>query len=426
MKTNLLNDNILSKSIPVSVANKVNDTSLYSNHKYSFYCCAFCSKIPEILNFDEKNNKILFECKEHGIKTMDIREYLEKMSQNLIEVFFHDKKIIECKKHNKDYYCYCKTCDKYFCEKCDNDEHLEHTKFNIMNSIPNNNEISLIKNKINIFIEEKNKLLEKIEILNDKIIFYDTLINTIEKQKNNYYLNINIKHLIYGEYFSNTRKISNISESKRSLLNVNKNIEEYIKNNFKENLFNEDKNKLDLINKKSGDELLHIIFNHIENYKYSFDNIKYLNLRGNNIKSLNFLTMALFPKLEFLSLNDNDIQNIEALQKINMPAIIELYLAKNNFSSINVFKEMKIKKLQVLWLSENKIKDIEVLKDVHFLRLEKLALNKNLIKNINVFNHVKFPQLKELYLSDNEFDMGKDENKEIMKKLEKKIEDVFY
>ena len=428
MNSALDNDDIFSKSksIQITSLNKVNDNSIYLNHKYSFYCCAFCSKIPEIINFDEKTNKISFECQEHGMTTMNIHDYLEKMSHNLIEIFFKDKKCNECNKHNNDYYYYCKTCDKYFCEKCNNDEHLEHTIFNILNSIPNNNEISLIKNKINIFIEEKNKLLERIEILNDKIIFYDTLINTIEKQKNNYFLNINIKHLVYGEDFCINTNINNTSISKRNSLNANKTIEEYINNNLKDNLFNEDKTKLNLIDKKINDEYLHIIFNNIGNYNYSFDNIKHINLRGNNIKSLNFLTTSEFPKLEFLSLNDNNIQNIESLQKINMPLILELYLAKNNISSINVFKYMEIKKLQVLWLSENKIKDIEVLKDVNFPGLEKLALSKNLIKDINVLNYVKFPQLIELYLSDNEFDMENDENKNIIKKLEQRIEDVFY
>jgi len=36
--------------------------------------------------------------------------------------------------------------------------------------------------------------MKKIKNLDDKITFYDTLITSLEKQRPNYLLNINIKH----------------------------------------------------------------------------------------------------------------------------------------------------------------------------------------------------------------------------------------
>ena len=111
-------------------------------------------------------------------------------------------------------------------------------------------------NKINIYINEKNKLLKKLENLNDKIIFYDTIINAIQNGSENFYKNINVKHVIYGEDINLTKvyKDKPIQKVKKIIKLddiINKNFIDLIKN----------KNELNLLYKKTEDDFLFSLFN---------------------------------------------------------------------------------------------------------------------------------------------------------------------
>ena len=274
--------------------------------------------------------------------------------------------------------------------------------------------------------------------MNDKIIFYDALINSYERQSSNYLLNINLKHLLFGEkinqdFIKNAEFIKFKTEKSE--------LEDFVKNNFLEATKNLD--KLNLINMEIGDHFMKKIFEGIENntifriLKFSekiknakevidLKNIKIINLTGNKISNINFLGKKIFHSLEILNLNDNEINSIDVFRNITFPILKEIYLIKNNISKIDVLQELNITKLKILWLSDNKIVSIDVLQKVKFPQLLKLGLNKNKIKDIGVFDKKKarFPQLFELYLHENEFDIKS--FFEIIKFLYSRIRDFYY
>ena len=401
------------------------------------YCCPYCPKIPEILNFNEVDNNILFICPQHGQKTITIHDYLESMNQVL-----KSTKVIEeseCSIHNSSFYIYCKTCEMNLCIKCNQNKiHLNHIKYKIYDVYPNSNEITLLTNKMNLYKEEKNKILKKLENINDKIKFYDMILNSIYSEKSSYLRSINLKHLIYGPDIDLARISQDINYNPQTK-NNNIKYNTFINDNMIDLL--DKKKELNLLYKMTGEEFLYSIFNNSlidiikeNNIKlkrditflnsFSLDKLKKINLKGNKINSLYFLSNKKFGNLEFLCLNDNDIKSIDSLNLMNAPLIKELYLSKNKIDSIKVFEEMKMNNLQILWLSDNNITSIDSFKNSNLIRLEKLGINKNQIKDISVFKYTKFPLLKELYINDNNIDY--ELNKEIIEKLEKKIDDFYY
>jgi Leucine-rich repeat (LRR) protein len=290
-------------------------------------------------------------------------------------------------------------------------------------------------------LKEKTELMQKLKLLEDKINFIDTLINSYENQTPNFYLNINIKHLLYGENI-NLDEIVKEFKMKSGELEIEmkqKAFEDLIKNNFIEATKGMD--KLFLMDKNLGNSLINDIIKGLENstifeiLKFgnkilnpkeiiSIKDIKFLNLRGNKISNIDFLLNKDFGNLEILSLNNNEIESIDIFKEINFPLLRELYLSKNKISSIDSLIELKSKKLQILWLSENNISSIDCLEKMKFPQLRKLGLNKNKIKDINVLIKMKFPQLLELYINDNEFDL--DNFYEIIEKLSLKVREFYY
>lgn len=407
-----------------NIANNINQNSS-SNistgnyfHKYDSYSCPYCSSLPEILNFNEINSTIKFKCKKHGENTLLIQDYLDKMINwvNISEIKSKNK----CSIHNDVFAFYCKNCEENICQKCLKEltKHEDHIKYNISSLNPNKSEILLLKEKITFWLNKKEELIHQIKQLNDKISFYDALINSYERQSSNYLLNINLKHLLFGEKL-NPDLIKNAEFIK---YNTEKsNFEDFIKNKFLESTKNQ--NELNLIGDNITEKFFTELIKSIEDntvfriLKFSgkiktakeiidLKNIKILNLRGNKISNINFLSNKNFSSLEVLSLNDNEIESIDSLKNVICPNLKELYLSKNNISNIDIFKELNIVKLKILWLSNNKIVSIDVFENVKFPQLAKLGLNKNIIKDIGVFarKRAKFPRLFELYLHNNEFD----------------------
>ena len=423
-----------------------NNISLYELEKkllltkphYNSYCCPSCSNIPEILYLNEIDNNILLRCPTHGKKIINIHNYLELMSKILDTSQIINKNI--CSIHNNPFTIYCKTCEMSLCIKCSEDKtHFNHKKYKNEDIYPDSIEIKYLMNKINIYLDEKKNLLQKLENLNDKIIFYETIIDSINNEKTNYYKNINIKHILYGEKVEITKvyndNIISLPKFQKLKLDniINDKMIDIIKN----------KNEFNLLNKKTGDEFIFSVFNFPlidfikENKikikqdinflnKINMNNIKSINLRGNKIESLKFLSNQNFGNLELLSLSDNDIKDIEPLKLMNAPLIKQLFLSKNKINSIKPFEEIKMKNLQILWLSDNNIISIEPFKNSNLLKLEKLGLNKNKINNIEVFKYIKFPLLMELYINDNNIDLESSINREIIEKLENKIDEFYY
>ena len=406
-------------------------------HKYDSYSCPFCSLLPEILNYNEEKNTIKIKCKKHGENTLKIEEYIERMSnwKGASELKYKNK----CNIHNEKYVYYCKNCEENMCLKCFKEltKHEKHIKYEINSLRPDDSEISLIKEKIDNCLLKKEELLKTIKKLDIIITFFDAIIYSYEKQSSNYLLNINIKHLLHGENLNfDSIKNSEFIETQSKKEKYN----DFIKNNFLK--ATEGLDKLNLMDKKIGDDLLENLIEGINNSKIyqillfggkiqgpneliTLKNIKYINLRGNNISSLNFISGKKFPSLEYLSLNDNEINSIDNLKTVYFPLLSELYLSKNKISNIDVLSELNIKKLRILWLSENNINSIDIFEKVKFPELFKLGLNKNKINNISVFekNKAKFPQMYELYLNDNE--INKDIFFKIIKDLSNRIQEFY-
>ena len=410
-------------------------------HKYDCYCCPYCTNLPEILNYNEGNGMVKFICKKHGENNMDIQDYLENMQKFITVSEVNTKN--KCNEHkNENYSNFCLTCQENLCQKCLK-KHENHINYNIESLRPNNNEILLIKNKISIYLQEKTQLMKNLKILEDKITFFDTLLNTLEKQKPNFYLNINVKHLLYGEKI-NLDEIVKDFKQKSGLINSEakkEEFEDFIKNNFLE--VTKGKDKLSLVDKNLGDILITDLMNGLENSSIfkilkfggkinnpkeliSIKDIKILNLRGNKLTNIDFLLNKNFASLEILSLNDNEIESIDNLKQINLSLLKELYLSKNKIDNIDVLEYMNTPSLRVLWLSNNNITNIDVLAKVKFPQLLKLCLSKNKIVDISVFskNKAKFPQLYELYLNDNEFDLKTFEK--IIGLLFSKVKQFYY
>ena len=407
------------------------------SHKFQSYCCPFCTSLPEILCYNQGSGTVKLLCKKHGENTLEVEDYMEKMSQfeSTSEIKLKNK----CNTHNEPYAYYCQICKINICKKCKAlKDHDNHPTYEITSLNPDKKEILYIRNLMDVLFQKKDELVRKIKSLDDKITFYDTLINTYESQAPNYFLNINVKHLIYGEEL-NFEEIKNsefiIEQSKKEVY------DDFIKNNFLK--ATKGANQINLVDKKMGNDLLEKLFKGVEDtsifkiLKFNkqiesskeiveLKNIKYMNLRGNNLSSLSFLNGKDFPFLEILSLNDNDIRSINILKCVKFPQLKELYLSKNKIDNIDVLAELNIPKLRILWLANNNIISIDVLEKVNLPQLLKLCLSHNNIIYINVFlnKKLKFPQLYELYLNDNLFEL---ENcSKIIEYLFIKIKQFYY
>lgn len=399
--------------------------------KFNSYCCPECPKLPEILSYNKDKDELKLKCKTHGEINISLHEYLEKMAN--FEKGSEIKKNNKCIKHNEQFMYYCKDCDLNICEQClDLPEHESHVKYEIKSTIPDDKrELIKLNNDIKSEIEEKRRLNNKLTEIEDKITFYNTLINAYKSNSPNFLLNINIKHIIYGEKLD-IEQIKNTEKIK---------FDDFVNENFLK--ATEGLNQINLVNKKAGSNILEELFKGIEDNTIfqilkvsnkiqdqseiiSFQNIKYLNLRGNNISDLNFLINKEFPALEILSLNDNSLSNISDLKSISFTKLKELYLSKNKISRIEILSELDLPELNILWLSDNNIANIDILEKVNFTKLLKLNLSKNKIKDISVLarKRAKFPQLFELYLNDNEFDTTK--FSEIMNYLFKRVNQFYY
>ena len=189
------------------------------------YVCTKCNSIPEIISIDYNKGIIEFECKNHDIQKVNVREYFEQESKylyynircsddktriqkdNLSYIFnrFIDTgkylcencskgkkskyiKINEtkntCPLHIKKYIKFCKECNNHFCPE-DNIK-CGHTIEEI--KIPKNEDIDIIKMKIDMLINYK-------ETIDYQIKFLNTLLTTYEKHPSNYYNSINITNV---------------------------------------------------------------------------------------------------------------------------------------------------------------------------------------------------------------------------------------
>ena len=340
------------------------------------YSCLECNLTPEILKINFNKGIIEFKCPNHGNKNISIKKYFQnqikylyynyeceidnlKQKDNINEIFDyctkcrqcfcrscsdnHEHKSFlikvnelnnKCHTHLKEYTKYCKYCN---INLCDNDNiYCKHTIKEIER--PNDTDIQTLKNKRDILMN--NILMEQYLI---KLL--DTLIMTYEKHPSNYFNNINIR-------------------------NIAKDINE-------NNMLNEEI----LLNK----------INSLENKILNYLNIKLdLQLNGNEIK---------------INLNNKNVGNIELnlLNSVEFKYLEEINLRNNNISSIDFLKDFK--NLKKIDLSFNKITDIQSLKGIleQNSKMENINLSNNLIKKVNIdeLKENAYQRLKEINLDNN-------------------------
>ena len=156
-----------------------NETIEQEKPKEVHYNCAECPSPIEIISINEKEYTIEFKCAANNKhqKKMLIKDYIDKMKPYSNYIINNDK----CSQHNNEtYVSYCFDCKKHLCKECLKlRNHVEHVKINIIEILPNNDELNMIENKIKYYDNEITKLEnEKIS----KMKFKDTYsINKIKE-----------------------------------------------------------------------------------------------------------------------------------------------------------------------------------------------------------------------------------------------------
>jgi len=127
----------------------------------------------------------IYICNKCNINLCPLCKYKHDKNHNIIN--YNDKNYI-CKKHNDRYIKYCKECKENICFLCTN-EHKDHNMIELLNIIPNNNELlkemekmKEIINKFKSNIEEIKKVLNK--VLNNVEIYYKIFNNIINNYNN--------------------------------------------------------------------------------------------------------------------------------------------------------------------------------------------------------------------------------------------------
>ena len=177
------------------------------------YNCSECSSLIEILSINEDN--LEFKCtnnNNHNNK-LNIRIYLEKMKKNIDNKNLNDI----CEKHNNQYNFYCLDCKYHICEKCISSKiHKAHNKRYLKEEQPNEEDINIIKNKIEYYNSKirsikQNKIKEfKKELNNNKIK---------EKEETNKIMKMNKIRKIKELKLNEEKYINDINEIKRKYEN---------------------------------------------------------------------------------------------------------------------------------------------------------------------------------------------------------------
>ena len=249
------------------------------------YNCSECSSLIEITSINEKENYLSFKCinsNNHNNEKIEINNYLEKMKNHI------DNKnlLCKCEMHNyNEYISYCFDCKYHLCKECLKSKiHKEHNKIYLFELQPNDEELKIIKNKIENYFNKINNLKKEKE---DKI-------KSIKKELNNH-KNIKNKKFV--------KLLNEIDKKKDNEIELNKNkyikdIEE-IKRKYNEEI------KLRKIKYEKENKLI--------NKKYKM--IKSKEILINDIKNKKFDEMC--KNNNSLLLYEKKIDNLLEIIKIN-------------------------------------------------------------------------------------------------------------
>ena len=313
------------------------------------YNCDECPSPIELLFINENEYTIEFKCvRNNHQKKLPIKDYINKMKQYSNVNINNDK----CPEHNFIYESYCLNCKKHLCEECLKlRNHVGHSKVNIIEILPNKEELNMLKNKLKYFENEITKLenekISKMKFKDNKFKEFkeDELDDKNDAKKEN--TNIIEKELKLG-------KDNNLNNTKK----------EYV-NEIKENLGNDI--KLENLTYLKG--LTEFILNTYNNYSNNYYNSVNINIA---------LESYYKSKENFNNKLNKEIKNISKTnQTFNFYSMI-----KENENQINDI----IKLISILNEYEGKIKNMK-LDYENKLQEKKEELNKRKIEYEKILNN---------------------------------------
>ena len=179
--------------------------------------CPKCGKVPEILNVHTDNGYIELKCKSHGKISMEIQKYKEELDKS---VFI--PKCYICKISQKDieiYYCY--ECQQDLCENCKKDFDKD--------------EVRRLKHKpshLDTCIEAKEKNNRCLKHFSEEITEYcaDCEENICEKERSSRHEDHNIIKI--SDYLEEAKKYCKIIAEKNKYLEQIRILNNKIKDNY--------------------------------------------------------------------------------------------------------------------------------------------------------------------------------------------------
>ena len=375
-----------------------------SDDQYVSTCCRL---IPEFQEIDCKNRNIVLYCPEHGRKTIEIKDYFEKMNENIYNIKCENEICKKTMKNSKKIFYHCFEDGKNYCSK-----HLPKNSNSRQNCIP-------IK-------EEQNKcILHPDDNLNFCITCNKNICSQIGKHKEDdyqYHFHKKNHKIIERNYYKpKSDDLTLIYLFQKLISLIINTYEKYPKNYF------HCVNITNLANFLKGNNILQPNDENIE--KKLNDLLDSIETNKKRITLFNLLFKCnISEKDEKINLKDNKIGDLglNVLCKLELKKLKKLILSNNDISNIENLKELKSNDLEILNLGYNNIRNINVFKEVPF-SLKELDLNNNRIENINIFenlNDSKLENLKKLKLNNNNFDCEK--NKKIMKSIEKSMKTKYH
>ena len=393
------------------------------------YTCDECEEVPKIVGTNLTKKTIIFRCKNHGQKEINLKYYIN----NALKYSYNNWKCEICDNVNKDgsfVYCYCKKAfcpgcynahktktshksidSKYYylhCQKKDNDlenpnkgycldchyhyckdcieEHDWHTLIDLDKVGENINPIQYLK-KLN------KEYQEIIDYYNGLIKLNNLLIDSFENLSDNYCNLYNIYSIIAN--VKRKKIINSLDNLETKIIEPGEksaNHFKYMKDMFDVDL-KEDTERIEIIGKFFND----------------FD--------------LRVLTALPIKTLSVLDLQNCNITNIDCFEKAEFPDLIILNLDYNAITDISVIERVKFVEIQCLLIRDNNIRDISVFGRIKYDKFRQIDLRDNAIDDISVFGKVDLPMLQCVYLTGNKFDVDKDPAAK--KKIEQLIEYEF-
>ena len=123
------------------------------------YNCTECSSVIEILNMKEDELEFKCEKNDNHNNKLKINEYLEKMKKYIDNRNLYGK----CEIHiQNEYEYYCLDCKLNLCKDC-NKKHKKHTKKILMDLEFEDEELTIINNKIKNYQNKINDLIKENE-----------------------------------------------------------------------------------------------------------------------------------------------------------------------------------------------------------------------------------------------------------------------